>query len=75
MAPLAWGNDDPRTGYFRKSITPLELLGADGANAVGAENTDVVSVANINRQIPGTSYFEQAVKFLDTRPQASKETK
>lgn len=36
MAPLAWGADGPRTGYFRKSITPLELLGADGANAIAS---------------------------------------
>jgi len=34
MTPLALGADGPRTGYFRKSITPLELLGAEGANAI-----------------------------------------
>ena len=36
MAPLSWGEDGPRKGYFRKSITPLELLGADGANAIAS---------------------------------------
>jgi len=36
MAPLAWGDDGPRTGYFRKAITPLELLGADGANTIAS---------------------------------------
>jgi len=36
LAPLAWGDEGPRTGYFRTSITPLELLGAEGANAVSA---------------------------------------
>ena len=105
MTPLAWGEDGPRTGYFRKAITPLELLGADGANAIasvfppdekltwqlsvpknydpakpaavykaaGVDNTDVVSVANVNRQMPGTGYFEQAIEYLDARPQVSKE--
>ncbi len=33
----------------------------------GVVNTEVVTVANVNRQMPGTSYFEQAVEFLDTR--------
>ena len=26
--------DGPRTGYFRKSVTPLELLGEQGARAI-----------------------------------------
>jgi len=36
MSPLAWGDEAPRTGYFRTAITPLELLGPEGANAVSA---------------------------------------
>ena len=36
MTSLAWGEDGPRQGYFRKAITPLELLGADGANAIAS---------------------------------------
>ena len=36
MAPLAWSDDGPRTGYFRKSITPLELLGEEGANVIAS---------------------------------------
>lgn len=32
--PTAWSDDGPRTGYFRKSITPLELLGERGSQAV-----------------------------------------
>jgi hypothetical protein len=141
MAPLAWGEDGPRTGYFRKSITPLGLQSGvaerkNGATfwrttissgsassmvvtkkpinermlrailaqavlerdykidtdryylfmfgpkdkdrqkmqriaaaykAAGVDNTEVVSVANINRQMPGSSYFEQAIEFLDAR--------
>lgn len=34
--PTAWSDDGPRTGYFKKSITPLELLGERGAEAVSA---------------------------------------
>lgn len=34
LMPLAWSDDGPRTGYFRTSITPLELLGEAGANAI-----------------------------------------
>ncbi len=176
MAPVAWSDDGPRTGYFRKSITPLELLGEEGANAIasvfaadekltwqlsvpktydpakpaavmvfigfaewgggkkewsniledhniiwiglinggdkeppkidlvrqnrymfmcgskdkdrrkmqqiaasykaaGVVNTELVTVANVNRQMPGSSYFERAIEFLDARPQASKEAK
>ena len=37
--------------------------------AAGVDNTDVVSVANVNRQMPGTSYFKRAIEFLDARPQ------
>lgn len=33
-APLAWSEDGPRTGYFRKALTPIELLGAEGAKAI-----------------------------------------
>jgi hypothetical protein len=48
---------------------------ADSYRAAGVVNTEVVTVANVNRQMPGSSYFEQAIKFLDARPQASKEAK
>jgi predicted esterase len=36
MVPVAWGDDGPRTGYFRKAITPIELLGEAGAQAVSS---------------------------------------
>lgn len=35
-APIASGEDGPRTGYFRTSVTPLELLGEAGANAIAS---------------------------------------
>jgi len=37
MTSAVWANDakdGPRTGYFRKTTTPLELLGEDGAKAL-----------------------------------------
>ena len=37
MTLSAWADeakDGPRTGYFRKTTTPVELLGEDGANAL-----------------------------------------
>ena len=34
LAPLAFGDEGPRTGYFQISVTPLELLGEAGATAV-----------------------------------------
>lgn len=34
MTSVAWGEDGPRTGYFRKALTPVELLGAEGAKAI-----------------------------------------
>ncbi len=34
ITPLAWGADEPRTGYFREALTPLELLGEEGAKAI-----------------------------------------
>ena len=34
LVPVAWSDEGPRTGYFRISLTPLELLGAEGANAI-----------------------------------------
>lgn len=35
--------------------------------AAGVVNTELVIVANVNRQMPGSSYFEQAIEFLDAR--------
>ena len=84
---LSWGDNEPPKIDLVRQNRYLFMFGskdkdrqkmqriAAAYKAAGAENTDVVSVANVNRQMPGTSYFEQAVKFLDTRPQASKETK
>lgn len=37
MTSSGWADettDGPRTGYFRKTVTPVEMLGADGAKAV-----------------------------------------
>lgn len=36
MVPLAWAEEGPRTGFFKKSITPLELLGEEGAKAMSS---------------------------------------
>lgn len=36
VAPFAWGEDAPRTGYFKTSITPLELLGEEGAKTISS---------------------------------------
>ncbi len=35
--------------------------------AAGVTNTEMVLVANVNRQMPGESYFRQAIEFLDAR--------
>ena len=40
---------------------------AGAYKAAGVVNTEVVSVANVNRQMPGSSYFEAAIEFLDIR--------
>jgi len=40
---------------------------ADEYKKSGVVNTEVISVANVDRQMPGVSYFEQAVEFLDAR--------
>ena len=37
ITSAAWADeakDGPRTGYFRKTTTPLELMGEDGARAL-----------------------------------------
>jgi hypothetical protein len=41
---------------------------AKAYKAAGLVNTDFVSVANVNRNMPGTSSIENAVKYLDERP-------
>ena len=33
-APVASAEDGPRVGYFRKALTPVELLGEEGAKAI-----------------------------------------
>jgi hypothetical protein len=111
-APLAWSEDGPRTGYFRKALTPIELLGAAlpwGDNLppkidlirqnnylfmvggldddrrkmsraaqnyrdAGVSHVDFLQIPNVDRQMPGSSHFEQAVKFLDSGEQTSPET-
>ncbi len=152
-APLAWSEDGPRTGDFRKALTPIELLGAEGAKAIesifpldekltwqlsvpktydpgkpagvmvfigfaewgsgkkawtsvledqniiwigliggldddrremgraaqsyrdaGVSHVDFLQIPNVDRRMPGSSHFEQAVKFLDSREQTSPET-
>jgi len=35
-ASIAWGEEGPRTGYFQTTVTPLELLGEEGAQAVSS---------------------------------------
>ncbi len=84
---LPWGDKEPpkidrvrqnrymfMCGSKDKDRHKMQRIAA-AYNAAGVDNTDVVTVANVNRQMPGTSYFEQAVKFLDARPQASEEAK
>jgi hypothetical protein len=34
VSPLAWSEDDPRVGYFQETVTPLELLGEEGAKVI-----------------------------------------
>ena len=41
---------------------------ADSYKEAGIDNTKFVSVANTDRKMPGVSYFDDAVKFLDARP-------
>ena len=36
LTATAWGSDGPKTGYFRVSYTPQELLGDEGAKAVSS---------------------------------------
>lgn len=36
LAPIAIAADGPRTGYFQVSLTPIELLGEEGASAVSS---------------------------------------
>ena len=82
---LSWGdNEPPKIGLVRnnryifmcgskdKDRQKMQKIAAV-YKAAGVDNTDVVSVANVNRQMPGTGYFEQAIEFLDARPQVSKE--
>lgn len=34
VSPLAWSEDHPRVGYFQETVTPLELLGEEGAKVI-----------------------------------------
>ena len=33
---VTWADDAPRTGYFRTALTPVELLGEEGAKAISS---------------------------------------
>lgn len=84
---LPWGSKEPpkielvrqnrymfMCGSKDKDRRKMQRIAA-AYKAAGVENTEVVSVANVNRQMPGSSYFEQAIEFLDARPQVTKEAK
>ncbi len=61
LAPLAWGEDGPRTGYFKKSITPLELLGEEGARAISSVFEPSARTSSLVLRIPfSTRYFRTA---------------
>jgi predicted peptidase len=80
---LSWGGNVPPKIDLIKQNRYLFMCGskdkdrrkmlqiANTYKKAGVVNTEVVSVANVNRQMPGTSYFEQAVEFLDTRPEGT----
>ena len=36
VSPLAWSEDGPRVGYFQETVTPLELLGEEGAEVISS---------------------------------------
>ena len=76
---LSWGSNEPpkidlvrqnrymfMCGSKDKDRRKMQQIAAS-YKAAGVLNTDVVSVANVNRQMPGSSYFEQAIEFLDAR--------
>jgi len=82
---LPWGSKEPpkidlvrqnrymfMCGSKDKDRRKMQQIAAS-YKAAGVVNTEVVTVANVNRQMPGSSYFEQAIEFLDVRPQATKE--
>jgi poly(3-hydroxybutyrate) depolymerase len=84
---LLWGRKEPpkidlvrqnrymfMCGSKDKDRRKMQQIAAS-YKAAGVVNTELVTVANVNRQMPGSSYFERAIEFLDARPQASKEAK
>ena len=36
VSPPAWSEDGPRVGYFQETVTPLELLGEEGAKVISS---------------------------------------
>jgi len=77
---LSWGsNEPPKIDLMRKNrymfmcgskdkdLREMKKI-AIAYKEAGLVNTEIVTVANVDRQMPGSSYFEQAVKFLDERP-------
>jgi len=36
VSPPAWSEEGPRVGYFQKTLTPLELLGEEGAEVISS---------------------------------------
>jgi predicted esterase len=76
---LSWGDNEPPKIDLVRQNRYLFMCGSKDKDrqkmqriaavykAAGVDNTAVVSVANVNRQMPGTSYFVQAIEFLDAR--------
>jgi len=77
---LSWGRKEPETITSMQQNRYMFMFGsrdkdrrkirriAAAYKQAGLANTKVVSVANVDRQMPGASYFEQAIDFLDMRP-------
>ena len=77
---LSWGDNEPPKIDLMRQNRYVFMCGskdkdhrnmakiANAYRAAGLVNTDSVTVANVNRNMPGASYFENAVKFLDERP-------
>ena len=82
-AALPWGKNAPakmdllRQNRFMFMAGTLDedrrkvMRVADSYKEAGIDNTKFVSVANTDRKMPGVSYFDDAVKFLDARPAAA----
>lgn len=79
-AALSWGKKKPPKIDLMRQNRFVFMAGAldddrrkivsvsEGYLKAGIENTKMVTVANTDRKLPGVSYFEDAIKYLDLRP-------